>query len=102
LIVLPGIAADPAGGRRVVAAAFDAAGYALASLGSTFFLIGFFASPRPFLNRLARPFARQSFGIYWLHMVVLMPTLYCLLGIPLPAALKFAVGCLAPGSCAHG
>lgn len=90
LAVLPALA--PEGG--MLASACDALSYALASLGITVFLTGLFASPHcRLIGPLAR-FARQSFGIYWLHMPVLMPALYVLIGVPLPIAVKFVAGCL--------
>lgn len=77
----------------IPASLLDALSYAIASTGITVFLVCLFSSSHPWLTRPVAWFTRQSFGIYWLHMIVLMPVLYALTFISLPSAIKFLAGC---------
>ena len=58
-------------------------------LSKTLFLLAFFSGSHKFLCSFAKYFKADTFGIYWLHMIILMPMLYFLKLSGLPAALKW-------------
>ncbi|MCL2010924.1 MAG: acyltransferase [Synergistaceae bacterium] len=71
--------------------------YNMAAVSVTIFLGAFFVRPRRPLSRLAKlgklakNFERDSYGIYWLHMIVLMPMLCLLKPLDIPIGVKWAL-----------
>ena len=57
---------------------------------SVFLLAVFSASPK-FPHNITKHFEKDSFGIYWLHMIILMPILYLLKPLNIPIAVKWLV-----------
>jgi len=59
-----------------------------------FCVIAFFLNFPCDLSPFTGVFASVSYGMYWLHQIILMPILYLMLDIDLPSGVKFAVGVL--------
>ncbi|MDR0448085.1 MAG: acyltransferase [Treponema sp.] len=63
--------------------------YNATALSMTFFLTAFFSKSRNFSYKVIKYFEADAYGIYWLHMLILMPMLYLLKPLSIPIALKW-------------
>lgn len=72
----------------------DALFYNALMLSMTFFLLAFSLRFQDVLYPFAGRFAADSYGIYWLHQIVLMPILFAVLGWRIPIGCKCVLAVL--------
>ena len=65
--------------------------YNITAVSTTLFLLALFLKIQRPLHNLTKHFERDSYGIYWLHMIVLMPLLFLLKPLAIPISLKWAL-----------
>ena len=64
-------------------------------LSMSVFLLSVFSLSPKFPHSITKHFEADSFGIYWLHMIILMPILYFLKFLNIPIAIKWMFSILA-------
>ena len=67
----------------------EALTYNTVMLSMTLFLSAFFSKSPQFPHVLTKNFETDTFGIYWLHMIILMPMLYFLKLLNIPIGIKW-------------
>ena len=72
----------------------EAFSYNTAMLSKTIFLMAFFLNTPKFPCVFTKSFEADTFGLYWLHMVILMPVLYVLKMVDLPIVVKWTFSIL--------
>lgn len=72
----------------------DAIFYSAFSISMTIFLTGFFAKIRKAPPVLLTKISRASYGIYWLHQIILMPLLWLMIPFNINIVIKWLAGVL--------
>jgi len=68
---------------------YESFSYNATTISMTFFLSGLFSKAQNFPHNITKYFEEDSYGIYWLHIIVLIPILYALKPLDVPIVAKW-------------
>jgi hypothetical protein len=77
--------------ERLLAIIFEALAFNALAISMTIFLASLFLKKADALHHMTSPFEGNSYGIYWLHQIILMPLLFVIKPLRIPIGIKWGL-----------